>query len=106
DVVHTMPAGLLKVINTLLSLLLTGFPLKVTLLPGFTREPISAITPSIFTLPSIIYLSASLLEHTPASLKYLFILIPLSALLIITLPFLSFSPGIRFEVIIYYFKHL
>ena len=52
-----------------------GFPSIQILAPGDTFVPAGTASPSTVIRPSSVSLSASLLEQTPASLKYLLILI-------------------------------
>ena len=75
-----MPAGLLRAISIISSSFDTTCPLYVTVCPFRTLSPVFAVTPSIPTLPASICLSASRLEHTPASLRNLFILTPFSSI--------------------------
>ena len=82
---QTIPLGLFTIRNTGFSFSPTGFPSQTTFCPGRICIPITAISPSTRTFPSSTSLSASLLEQTPASLRYLFKRIVPSKLL---LPFI------------------
>ena len=73
--VQTIPAGLYTARTVFSVLLLTTFFPTRTSCPSSTFMPGAAVFPSTVTIPDSISLSASLLEQTPASLKYLFSLI-------------------------------
>ena len=70
--VQTMPRGLLTASTTISSCLETTFFPTRTSCPGRIFIPVCARCPSTVTFPDSMRRSASRLEHTPASLKYLF----------------------------------